>query len=243
MTNTTPTTVSYSLNAGQMITQAYRKLGMLPSGGVPTADQMNQGIINLNLMLKSWQSDGINLWRLTQVPVSVSPGQGTVNNPITISPPVLNFDAARIVITPEPNLYERPMGRITYDQYMMYPNKQIAGSPSVICFDKQENISKFYIYPLFQYPGTINMTVARPVLDVTQASDTIDAPIEWQEGIVWSLADRLMDDEGMAMADPATAQRITDHAERFHEKLLNFDRPDSVYFTSYGRAGQRKIWH
>ncbi len=242
MTNTTPTTTTSTLNAGQMITQAYRKLGVLPSGGVPTADQMNQGIVNLNLLLKGWQSDGINLWRQVQLTVNVDPGQGTPSNPIVVTPPLLGFEEARIVVTPEPNLYERPLGTISYIDYMRYPNKQTGGSPSVICFDKQENQTNFYIYPLFQYAGTIHMTVGRPILDVTQASDTIDVPIEWNEGVVYNLADRLMEDEGVAAADPATAQRITERAALFHTKLLDFDRPSSIYLRPFGKPGQSSIW-
>lgn len=242
MTNTTPTTATYSLNAGQMITQAYRKLGILPSGGAPTADQMNQGIITLNLMLKSWQSDGINLWRQVQISVAVGVGQGKPGNPIVVTPPLMGFEEARLVVSPEPNLYERTLGNLTYLDYMRYPNKGEMSQPSSICYDKQENQTNFYIFPLSGTSCTINMTVGRPVLDITQASDTVDVPIEWQQTVVYNIAERLMDNEGIAAADPATAQRIMEHAAGTYQKLLDWDRPTSLFLRPFGKPGQSRLW-
>lgn len=236
MTNTTPTTVTSSLNAGQMITRAYRILGVLPSGGVPTADQMNQGIIVLNYLLKSWQANGINLWRQTQMTISVPAGVGAAGNPYQVTPPVLGIEGARLVISESP-YYERPLGVFTYNDYMNYPNKRQMGSPTLIVFDKQENVSNFYIWPLPQNPVQINLTVGRPVLDVTQASDTVDVPIEWNETVIYTLGDRLMDDEGVMAADPATGQRITDRAQALYQKLLDFDRPTKIIIRPFGRNG------
>jgi hypothetical protein len=43
-----------------------------------------------------------------------------------------------------------------------------------------------------------------------------------------------MDENGVAAADPQTADRITKHAIIFYEKLMNFDRPTSVYVPAVG---------
>lgn len=236
MTNTTPNTVTSSMNAGQMITRAYRMLGVLPSGGSPTADQMNQGIIVLNYMLKSWQADGINLWRQTQYTISVPAGQGSFDTPVMVTPPVLGVENARLITSQSPFM-TRPLKITAYNDYMLYPNPKQQSSPTIIVFDKQENTSNFYVWPLPQTPCQIIMTVGRPILDVTQASDTIDVPIEWNMTAVYCLADHLMDDEAGAMSDPATAQRITDKAVNLYQKLLNFDRPTSLYIRPFGKSG------
>ena len=72
----------------------------------------------------------------------------------------------------------------------------------------------------------------------------LDFPIEWFEGVAYMLADRLMENEGMADAEgnAKTAQRITQRAVAFYQKYLDFDRPTSVFIRPYGRAGQGPFW-
>lgn len=233
---------TYELTAGQLVTRAYRVIGDLVPPWVPDDDQMTQGLIALNLMLKGWQADGINLFRQTQIAIPVSAGQGWPGNPITITPLIMGLEEARLVIQPSPNLYERELGIIPYVQYMMLPNKQSASSPSTITFDKQVNASNVYIFPLSQLGCTINATVARTVNDVLTPQDIPDFPSEWTEGAMYNLADRIMDDSGVRASDPQTSDSITKHAIAFYTKLLAFDRPDSVFIRPWGSRGTGKAW-
>ena len=231
---------TYSLNAAQMITRAMQLIGALNGyGAVPDEDQYNRAIQSLNLMLKDWQMDGTNLWRETQISLNVGSNQGYFGNPIQISPLVLDVSEARWVQTPAPNFYERPLGRMTYDQYTNYPNKQQSGgSPFTFMFDRQVSGSNLYIWPLLNAGGTINCTVARSVEDVILPTDTIDVPIWAQQAVLYNLADRLIDENGLGSTAPETAQRITERAVAFYSKLKNFDRPTSLFYLPYGRHRQ-----
>lgn len=236
---------TFTLTAGEMITRAFRLIGCLTPPWTPSDDQMEEGIVALNLMLKGMQADGVNLYRQTQISIPVGVGQGlpaTLGTPISVTPLVMGLEDARLVIQPSPNLYERPLAIYSYGDYMNLPNKQAASSPSVICIDKQVGATYLYIWPLSATGCTINASVARTVNDVTAAADAVDAPPEWMEGLTYSLADRLMEENGVAAADPATAQRITTHAAVFYQKLLSFDRPTSVYVRPWGRKGSGRAW-
>ena len=234
--------MSWALNAGQLITQAYRKIGNLTPPWVPSEDQMSQGIIALNAMLKGWMVDGISLYRQEQITLTVPAGVGYAGNPYDISPIILGLEEARLVIQPAPNLYERELGIYAYGDYMQLPNKLSQGLPSIICFDKQATTSGIYLWPLPTLGCTINATIGKMVNDVVLPSDAVDFPVEWTEGAIFNLADRIMDDNGVAAADPVTAQRITDHAVLFYRKLLDFDRPASTFFRPFGRAGSGRFW-
>jgi len=145
----------------------------------------------------------------------------------------------RWVITPAPQLYERPLGTFTYGDYMRLPNKlsQSTSGPSVVCFDKQVSVSNFYFWPLPTFGGTCNMTVARLVNSIDDPADPLDFPISWMEGLSYIMSDRLMEDEGVAAADEVTAQRITERSVAFYQKYLNYDRPVSVMVRPFGKAG------
>ncbi len=225
---------------GQAVTRAYRLLGNLEPPWVPSDDQMTQGIIAANLMQRGWQADGINLWRQEQREIAVTAGARSVE----ITPYVLGVEQASWVVTPAPNLYKRPMGYYSYVDYFNLPNPdaQTTSGPSVYAFDKQNDTSTLWIWPVPTNGGTIICTVGRAVDAYAAEGDLIGVPAEWAEGYVYNLADRLMEDQATASADPQTANRITQRAVAFYTKLLNFDRPTSVFVRPYGRAGQSRAW-
>lgn len=233
---------NYSLNAGQVIAESLRKIGALQPPWTPTQDQLSVGIINLNFMMKAWQADGINLWRQTQVSWTVPMGIGYASNPYQPTPVFLNLEDARLVVQPAPNLYERPLGVYSYEDYMLLPNKLSKGSPSVICFDRQATVSNIYIWPLPTNGCVINATVGRTINDVLTVNDSLDLPIEWTETVIWCLAERLLDDNGVRESDPATSQSVSIHAATFYQKLLNFDRPDFTNLRPMGKTGNSRIW-
>jgi hypothetical protein len=233
---------NYTINAGQFITEAFRKGGMLQPPWTPTADQLSTGLLNLNYMLKGLQTYGPNLWRLTQVSWTIGTGVGYAGNPYQVTPLILTLADARLVVNPSPNLYERPLSIYSYEDYMLLPNKMSLGTPSVIAFDRQATVSNFYIWPLPTNGCVINATVARTINDVLTVNDDLDIPVEWTEGLIWMLADRLLDDGGVRESDPATSQSVTLHAAAFAKQLLDFDRPDAIYLRPMGKTGAAKIW-
>lgn len=231
--------ISWTLTAGEAVTRAYRMLGNLTPPWAPSADQMTQGLIQANGVLKALETAGINVFRQTLLSLSVSAMSPTV----PIAPYVMGIEEARWVVSPAPNLYERPLGYFAWVQYQQLPNKLSAASaPSIYMFDRQVDATQLYIWPVAQIGGTINCTVGRTANDVLSASDPIDLPSEWILGYTYMLADALMDDQGVAAADPATAQRLSGHAQYWKQKLEDFDRPTSIFVKPWGRKGASKFW-
>ncbi len=202
---------------------------------------MTQAILAANMLQYTWESDGINIWRQEQRNITVP----AMAQSVEITPYVLGVEQASWVVTPGSNLYKRPMGMYSYVDYWNLPNPlaQSSSGPSVFMFDKQSTTSTLWLWPVPTNGGTVIASVGRSVDDLTLESDVLDIPSEWTEGFVYTLADRLMDDQAVASADPATAQRITQHAIAFYQKLLNFDRPTSLMIRPMGRAGYGRPWH
>ncbi len=51
-----------TISRDALITQAYRILGSLRTGGVATPDEIADAALSLNMMLKAWQAYGLQLW-------------------------------------------------------------------------------------------------------------------------------------------------------------------------------------
>ena len=228
--------VSWSLTAGQLITRAYRILGFLEEPWVPTDDQMTQGMIALNAMLKSFQSDGINLYRQERRTIAVA----AMTAQIDIDPRIMGVEQVSWVVQGGSNPYHRPMGEFSWVDYfnLPNPNSNTTSGPSVYMFNRQTTTSSLYIWPLSTLGGSMIATVGRVVDDVNDPSDATDFPDEWTETMIYNLADRLMDDQGMAAGDPETANRITQHALVLYRRLADFDRPTSVFMRPWNKVGQ-----
>jgi len=59
---TTSGSVDYELDAEGLITKAFQKLGIRAAETPLEAFEIQDGLSDLNLMLKSWQMDGMHLW-------------------------------------------------------------------------------------------------------------------------------------------------------------------------------------
>lgn len=236
-------TNNFSMTIGDLSVRAYRRLGILPAGGAPTADQTTQAINCYNAMALGTQADGPNLFRLTQVSWTIPTNIGYPGMPFITPYIIMGIQSPRVVVTPAPNLFERLMAVAVYDDYMQLPNKLQKDNQSVqVCIDKQPTQTNLYFWPLPTFGQTMNATIVRQVNSVAVPSDPIDFPQEWLEDLGYVLADRLMDDEGVAAADQVTATRITQRAVAFYAKLQSYDRPTSIFIRPWGRAGGGRFY-
>jgi len=54
----------WNLTGAEIVSRALRIIGVVPQGDSPSATQSSEGLTALNSMIKSWQSDGANLWNI-----------------------------------------------------------------------------------------------------------------------------------------------------------------------------------
>lgn len=229
--------VNWTQSAGDVLTRAYQMLGQLtPPAYALSADQTTRGMMVLNGVLQSMQSFGPNVFRQTLTTLTVTPGVATVPIPND----VVGIIEARWVVSASP-LYERVLGRFQWVDYMSLPTKNAQGPPTVFMFDYQQDSTQLYCWPVSQLPGTINCSTTRRANNVAITSDPIDLPPEWLLALDYLTADALMDDQGMAEQDPATAERIKGHATYWLARLNDFDRPSSVFLRPFGKQNSMRL--
>jgi len=70
---------NYTRTAGDVIKAGLRKLGILAEGEEPSAEQMKDGLEDLNLLVKAWPARGIDLWRYEELTVFLEVGKQSYN--------------------------------------------------------------------------------------------------------------------------------------------------------------------
>lgn len=179
--------INFSLNARAICTYALEELREIGGGETPSAIDMATVQRRLNLMLKSWQATGPNLWRQTDGSVA------------------LVANTASYVLTPKPfRVVEAryrssagvdvPMFDLTRQEYLDLPLKSSAGVPTNYYVDYQRAAATLYVWPVPASVTTeaIHYTYQRAVEDVDSLDDDLDIPQEYLELVGTSLAVRCL---------------------------------------------------
>lgn len=218
---TTSGTITASMTARDVITRAYKILGVYDNN--QDADTFADGLTALNWMLKSMALDGANLWREALETLTIPANTAS----ITLTPNIIDVMSARVLIS---STYERDMGRWEREEYDILPNKTATGTPVVYHFRKQTGNAQFFVWQVPNVDTTIKATVQRIIEDVTNLNQTLDIPQEYTETVCYCLADRMIDDFGVALMDRTTADRVQLRAGQLYQRMLDADRPTSYTF-------------
>lgn len=205
-------TIDTIMTARMIGRRALQKIGVLAAGETFTADEGEDIVSELNVMLKSWQTD-CNLWREQEASVTVSTAE------ITLDPRVIDVMEARIVTG-----YERPLARWEWGQFVSIPNKAQPGIPSCFTLKKDRDAVRMRFWPVPHQPMDVLYTAARVIEDVTDLEQELDVPQAWIECVILNLAVRLASEFG------GDSSRIEARADELLAQMRDMDRPASVFF-------------
>jgi hypothetical protein len=224
--------ISGLMTAQGFIVAAMEDLGILNAGELPAAEEAETARVRLNWLLKSLQARGCNLWRDTDGTATFPAGDGTV----TLSPRVLDVMDCRAVLT---GGTERWLTRWEAGEYRRIPNKATQGSPAAFTINRGRDAVTMTLWPVPSVETDVNYAYARVIEDVVTLTENVDVPQEWTETIWKLLARALIPTFGIEALDPATAARVTAGAEILERRLLDFDRPASVFAGPVRRRWMR----
>jgi len=212
--------IDSTLTVRQVGTRAMQLLSVLGLGETPTGDESDHFMESLNLMLKSWQAEGVNLWRQTNITFDTVVGQATY----TLTPRPVDVQSASINYG-----YDREMQRWELGEYDQIPNKATLGYPTCYYVDRQRDDVTMTLWPVPNSVQTVTYTAARVIDDVTDLEETLDVPQAWLECVVYNLAVALYPVLGGQRIEIIGAKAAT-----LYNKMLDFDRPSSIFMGSYG---------
>jgi hypothetical protein len=214
----------WPLTAEQFVTQACYELGEYSAGEVPDAEIMEDGILRLNAMLKGWEGEG-NLFREATETVTVPAGTGTVAAPNGTR----DISSVRHTVSAT---YSRQLAEWNRGEFYSLPNRAqtTATGPSAFYVSKTISGLTIHVWPVPSADIDLELDYSRIGETVTDPSQTVDVPQEWQECVILGLASRMASMLGTTRIDPATVQRIDAKATTIYQKLLDRDRPNSYIF-------------
>lgn len=214
-----PTT--WALTAGDVVKQAMKELGAIASGEEPTTDEMTDGILRLNGMLNTWAGEN-NLYREAEGTLTIVGATGAGTLPADIRA----VNSVRHVISATNS---RPLARWNRDEFYVLPNRATVGNPSAYYLRKTTSALELYVWPVPADDVDLELDYSRAPNTVATSADALDVPQDWQETVLYGLASRLASMFGGTRVDPGMVQRVDGRASELFQRLLDRDRPDSIY--------------
>ncbi|CAB4133156.1 hypothetical protein UFOVP252_63 [uncultured Caudovirales phage] len=251
---------TYTVTRDQIITLALRKLGVLEIGSTPDPDTVSNAAMSLNLLIKQLSTDGLKLWKVSELIIPLIAGQ--TQYILGGSTSTLMYDALNptVAITDKPlktiqgfyrNLQstpaiDTPVMLVSKQEYNVLGSKFSTGTANTIFYDPRKLNGVLYVYLTPDLNAQTNLElhiiVQLPLDDLNTALDIPDFPNEWMNCLVWNLADQLSLEYGVPMN---TRQEISQRAMTYKTLLSDWDvEASSTFFqvdfrstgaNSYGR--------
>lgn len=219
---TTSGTIAWSLTAREIVAQAAYELGAYSSGETLSGEDMEDGILRLNGMLNYWGGEG-NLYREETGTLAIAAGTASG----TLPDDVKQVSSVRHIVSTTNHRQLVPWERA---QFYMLPNRVAVGNPSIYYVGKTLSALTINLWPVSSTEITLAVDYGRAVETVTDPSETIDIPQDWQDALIQGLASRMANMFGSTKTDPSTVARVDAKAAALYQRLLDRDRPDAYHF-------------
>lgn len=222
----------FTLTRDELIQASLRLLGVGHRGESVPADEINDASQALNIMLKAWQADGLQLWKREEKSITLTASKRVYtlgpSGDIVMQRPLRILEAVRR----DSSNIDVPLNRLSKEEYWRLSDKYSEGTPVSYHYDPQLTNGEF---TLWQVPSTltaaeytVEIVYHLPFEDLDSTTNNFDCPVEWFQAIKFGLAVDLAPEYGIDLPQQYRLQKQFDSS---YEKALSWDVEDtSIYF-------------
>lgn len=225
--------VDFTLTRDELIRSAFEDIGVAIEGEDLQPEDIKVAQVSLNIMIKSWQGYGLNLWVRREKSITLIAAQsaytlGATGN-VVMNRPLRILECNRVLISDNTSTTVNPLSLNEYDNL---PNKTQEGTPVNYFYDPTLTNGSL---KLWLVPGTteaslytIDIVYQSPIEDMDTSINNFEFPQEWLEALSLGLAYRLSGKYALSYRERTLLRK--DAAEAL-ELVQSFDvEPTSLFF-------------
>ena len=219
----------------QIISDAYFDAGLLQEGQAPNSEQIVMGMRKLTDVINLWQTQGLKLWLLQDMPVTLVAGQGTyLLGPTSVTS---NPAPKRVIEAYYQDIHNirRPLTPMSWNDYVRLSQVTQLGQLNSYFVDKKQTVLSvfFWLVPdAVAATGTAHLVLQEQVTNFVLVTENMNFPIEWRIALRWGLADELATGQPQAIMD-----RCQQRAQAYRTMLEDWDVEDApTRFTPDNRG-------
>lgn len=216
---------NFNMTVSELVRSSFRILGVGMNGETPTAEENNNAVQALNMLLKFHAKEGLKLWMTkTQSIVPVA------------STSLYTLGPTGTVVMPRPlhilSLYRRyiasstdiELESLSLEDYRLITNKASVGIPTQFTYDPQITNGRLIVWPVPDSGAaalyTLELNYKKIIDDLDAVTDDIEIPQEWYLPLRWALAYELMSEFDLP---PDKQNRIASKSQRLIKEVSEMD--------------------
>jgi len=208
-----------------IISDAYFDAGLLQEGQLPNSEQIVTGMRKLTDIINLWQTQGLKLWLLRDLPITLQAGLGTYTlGPIGTTPMVKPLRVIECYYEDAKHI-RRPLNPMSWNDYVRLSQVNQRGQINSYFVDKQQTQLSifFWLIPDGQAAGgQAHVVIQQQVANFISVTETMNFPVEWRIALRWGLADELATGQPQAIMD-----RCQQRAQAYRVMLEDWDVEDA----------------
>jgi len=175
-------TTTFDLSIDDLVEEAFERCGMRMTGGY----QLSSARRSLNLLFLDWANRGLNLWTIEQGTKALTAG----DNSVALGNDTVNVLSAVIRTGTGTSQQDVTIDRISREEYLNLPNKNVQGRPSQIYVERSSTPTA-YVYPAANGNYTLVYYRIRRIQDSGVYTNTTDINFRFLPCLVSGLAYQL----------------------------------------------------
>lgn len=182
---------------GGLIALALKLAGVIGEGQTASAEDTNDALALLQMMLSGWQQKRWLVYHLVDVPFVSTGAQsytvGAGGNFNTLRPDMINAAYFRQLFNAGEQPVDYPFTIIpSREDYNRIALKELGTYPQYMFYDASYPLGTLYCYPVPESGQfEIHLTIKENLGALTSLTQTINLPPEYQEAVLYNLAARL----------------------------------------------------
>jgi hypothetical protein len=219
---------SWELNRNEIIEACYRKLGVLAQGQSASTEQLTHATQALNSLIVLFKTDGMPLWKRTEVSVTLVDGTSTytISNAVKVAQVVL-------VATEGSTQYELQNVSL-YDFNRLPQGDETEGTPVHYTYQPKIQDGTLRVWPTPDSGAATNYTlkvvIQKEFDGFISSTDTPDFPPYWTDALIYGLAVRMAPENGVPLED---RQFLRTEAKEYFDAASDYgDEDGSLYKPS-----------
>lgn len=219
-----------------IINDAMHDAGYLEEGQLPNSEQLSTYFRRLNDIINLWQTQGLKLFLLEELVLTLTPGVGlySLGPTGTVVMPKPSRVLQANVVTPAG--IQRPLVPMSWSDWMTLSQRTKAGTISSYFVDKQPavlNVHFWNVPDTLESNNTAHLLIQKEAPNPINLLDSMDFPQEWRIALRWGLADDICTGQPQAIMD-----RCASRSQVYREALENWDVEDvATSFAPDQRSG------
>jgi hypothetical protein len=183
-----------------LIKGSLRLIGVLASGETPSAEESTDALSKLNNMIKSWNVEGLLVFKVTREEFTLTSGQssrtmGSGGNFNSTKPNKI------IRVGLKQGTTETPIKIYTAIEWAEISQKSLSGTPQGIYPEGTHPLETINFYPVPSAADTLVLYSEKPISSALALSDTLSMPDGYEDALEHNLAVRLAPEYGKTL-DP-----------------------------------------